>query len=73
MIDHRIILQILHSHLQGGLPLFPVKEKREWVSDNSLIIFPSHKQDYERKINQLNAIQYLQRMRLLYTVLLNVN
>jgi hypothetical protein len=73
MIDHSIILQILHNHPREALPLFQGDEKRKWVRDNGMIIFPAETQNYKRKINQLNSSQYLQRMRLLYTILLRIN
>lgn len=73
MIDYRIILQILHSHAQESSSPIEVAEKKEWARDKGLIFFPSQKKNFNVKINSLNAIQYLQRMRLLYTILLRSN
>ncbi|MEJ7643675.1 MAG: hypothetical protein WKF87_03710 [Chryseolinea sp.] len=72
MIDYRIILQILHTHLMDSHGLI-VKEQREWVSDDSMIIFPVSVPGYEQKVNALSAKQYLQRTRILYMTLKKFN
>ncbi|HTE32997.1 MAG TPA: hypothetical protein VK666_21590 [Chryseolinea sp.] len=78
MIDYRIILQILHSHLlecSGALRTRANKAHaiKDWVSDDKLIIFPAKDYHYQERVDELNAVQYLQRTRILYTMLLRSN
>jgi hypothetical protein len=72
MIDYRIILQILHTHLVDSNGLI-ISEKRDWVSDDQMIIFPVGIPGYEEKVNSLTAKQYLQRTRILYMTLKKFN
>jgi hypothetical protein len=73
MVDYRIILQILHSHVLDCASTLMVSEKRDFVNDDNVIIFPAADYHYQDKINSLSALQYLQRTRILYTTLLKAN
>ncbi len=71
MVDYRIILQILHTHLMDSSGL--IVNERERVSDDQMIIFPVALPRYEQKVNALTARQYLQRTRILYMTLTKFN
>jgi hypothetical protein len=69
MVDYRIILQILHSHLlecAGNISLY---ETKEWISDKQMIVFPITNEGYHERIGELNPLQFMQRTRILYTML----
>jgi hypothetical protein len=70
MIDHKIILHILmlHSNERTNALQLPVT-KEACVSDDAFIFFPVIGQNYQDKVNALNTVQYLERLRVLYPIL----
>ncbi len=72
MIDHRIIKQILdHTSVERTAPFDDTK--KEFSADREFIFFPFYKENYYRQLNQLNAEQYLLRLRMLYSLLWRMN
>lgn len=73
MIDHKIILNIINERETTPETQCGQNKKSELSSDSRLIFFPMNVTDYNEKVNALDAVQYLQRIRLLYTMLLRSN
>lgn len=69
MVDYRIILQILHNHLLECSGHTSIEGNRPWVLDENMIVFQSSDSRYHERIADLNALQFLQRTRILFTML----
>lgn len=73
MIDYRIIRNIININESGPPSQLEENKKQEWSSDSRFIFFPVKKGNYSERVNALEAVQYLQRIRLLYTMLMRTN
>lgn len=73
MIDHKIILNIINDRETTPETQCGQNKKNELSRDSRFIFFPMNVTNYNEKVNALDAIQYLQRIRLLYTMLLRSN
>lgn len=73
MIDYKIILTTLDNSEQDQLIHTAGHKRTGWSRDSQFIFFPLERPDYHEKINSLNAVQYLLRVRLLYTMLMKPN
>jgi hypothetical protein len=71
MVDYRIILNILRNNLRDSSSLRYTKERQAWISDKNFIIVRPGTREYPAKINSLNAVQYIERIRLLYSSISN--
>ena len=71
MIDYRIILNILRSNLRDSSSLRYSKERCAWINDENFIVVRPGTSEYPTKINALNAVQYIERIRLLYSSISN--
>jgi hypothetical protein len=72
MIDHSIILQILY-HKTMERQVYSTKTKKECANDGSMIFFPVQEDNYSTKLNNLNSLQYMQRLTLLYSMIWKTN
>ncbi|HEY5745250.1 MAG TPA: hypothetical protein VIU12_04155 [Chryseolinea sp.] len=71
MIDYRIILNLLRSNLRDSSAQRPTQERCAWVNDENFIVVRPGTSAYPTKINSLNAMQYIERIRLLYSSISN--
>ena len=71
MIDYRIILNILRSNLRDSSAQLYTKERCAWIHDENFIVVRPGTSEYPTKINSLNAVQYIERIRLLYSSISN--
>ncbi len=67
MIDYRIILNILQSNLRDSSAQLHTKERCAWIDDANFIVVRPGTSEYPTKINSLNAVQYIERIKLLYS------
>lgn len=72
MLDHSIILQILYYKSSEG-QVYSMKRKRECTEDKSLIFFPPGDVKYLDRLNDLDSLQYMQRLTLLYSIIWKTN
>lgn len=72
MIDHSIILQILY-HKTMERQVYSMKTKKECTDSAAMIFFPVEDAGYFTKLNNLNSLQYMQRLTLLYSMVWKTN
>ena len=72
MLDHSIILQILYHKSTEG-QVYSMKRKKECAQDSSMIFFPADDDNYSTRINDLDSLQYMQRLTLLYSMIWKTN
>lgn len=73
MIDYKTILTIVGNSEQDRFIHTDNHMRTAWSRDSQFIFFPAERPDYHEKISSLNAVQYLRRIRLLYTMLMKSN
>ncbi|SHH34426.1 hypothetical protein SAMN04488109_3789 [Chryseolinea serpens] len=71
MIDYSIILNILRSNLRDSSAQRYTKERCAWIDDANFIVVRPGTSEYPTKINSLNAVQYIERIKLLYSSISN--
>ena len=71
MIDYSMILNILRNNLRDSSTQIYTKERCAWINDENFIVVPPGTSEYPTKINSLNATQYIERIRLLYSSISN--
>lgn len=71
MVDYRIILNILRSNLRDSSAQLYTRERCAWINDANFIVVRPGTSEYPTKINSLNATQYIERIRLLYSSISN--
>lgn len=71
MINYSIILNILRNNLRDSSAQLYTKERCAWINDENFIIVRPGTSAYPTKINSLNAMQYIERIRLLYSSISN--
>ncbi len=72
MLDHSIILQILYYN-STERQLFSIKRKKECAEDSAMIFFPAEDPNYCTRINDMDSLQYMQRLTLLYSMIWKTN
>jgi hypothetical protein len=71
MLHNSIILQILYHKSEGQV--YSIKRKKEWSEDSSMIFFPAEDARYSDRLNELDSLQYMQRLTLLYSMIWKTN
>jgi hypothetical protein len=72
MLDHNIILQILYL-TSTEREVYSLKRKKECTADSSMIFFPVEDPNYCTRINDMDSLQYMQRLTLLYSMIWKTN
>ncbi|AYB29573.1 hypothetical protein D4L85_02775 [Chryseolinea soli] len=64
-------MNILRSNLRDSSAQRYNKERCAWIADENFIVVRPGTNEYPTKINSLNALQYIDRIRLLYSSISN--
>jgi len=71
MTNYSIILNVLRNNLRDSSAQLYTKERADWARDDNFIVVRPGTREYPAKINALNAVQYMARIRLLYSAMSN--
>jgi len=72
MLDHSIILHILY-HSSTEHQVYSLKTKKECTKDSSMIFFPAEDPEYCNRLDEMDSLQYMQRLTLLYSMIWKTN